>query len=263
MSNKSASLELTAKFIKGLQNYNLTYDEIQSNGWKYCGGRDDRHLKYFKLVFKERPLPIKQNKCVCGHHIEENCYITDGTQILVLGNCCIKKFIPNSSRTCEKCGEPHKNRLVNRCHNCRIGICDNCGKICDETYKKCYNCTFNKKSSSNVKKIKKEEEKTICQERKNIEEEMQIKREQEIKEQLEIEELKRKYYMCPECAEWKVPKEKKRYWTMCKDCYNQEKQKETIKTEKNCLDCKSNMPQTIEHWKVRCLECHKKYSSNK
>ena len=143
MTSKIASLDLTEKFIKGLKNYNLTYNEIKNNNWKYCGGRRGRHLNYFNLCCKNDDLPEKINECVCGHYIEENCYITDGEQILVLGNCCIKKFIPKSSRTCEKCGEPHKNRVVNRCNNCRVGICDECDNKCDESYKKCYNCAFN------------------------------------------------------------------------------------------------------------------------
>jgi hypothetical protein len=140
MTAKIASLELTDKFVKGLKNYNLTYDEIKNNKWKYCGGQLGRHLNYFKLCCKDIDLPKKISECVCGHHIEENCYITDGKQILVLGNCCIKKFIPKSSRTCEKCGEPHKNRVVNKCNDCRLGICDKCNKKCDYSYNKCYNC---------------------------------------------------------------------------------------------------------------------------
>jgi len=87
-------------------------------------------------------LPEPTDECVCGHHIAENCYITDGERILILGICCIKKFIPKNTRTCEKCEEPHKNRIVNRCNNCRIGVCDNCSKNCNESYKKCYNCAF-------------------------------------------------------------------------------------------------------------------------
>jgi hypothetical protein len=142
MENNKPSLDLTEKFIKGLQNYGLTYDEILNSNWRYCGGRSGRHLNYFKLCCKDDDLPDPVNECVCGHIIKENCYITDGKQLLVLGNCCIKKFIPNSSRTCEKCGEPHKNRVVNRCENCRIGVCDVCGKNCDEMYKKCYKCTY-------------------------------------------------------------------------------------------------------------------------
>ena len=58
------------------------------------------------------------------------------------------KFTPNNeckknTRTygiCEKCGNKHKNRVVNRCNKCRIGLCDNCNKIIDKKYKKCYNC---------------------------------------------------------------------------------------------------------------------------
>jgi len=136
------SQELTHKFIKGLENYGLTYNEIKSSNWKYCGGRSGRHLNYFKLCCPNDDLPEYVGECVCGHHIEENCYITDGEQILVLGNCCIKKFIPKSSRTCEDCGEPHKNRVVNRGNNCREGICDECHKECDKSYKKCYSCAF-------------------------------------------------------------------------------------------------------------------------
>jgi len=142
MASKIPSLELTENFIKGLKNYNLTYEEIIKNNWKYCGGRTGRHLKYFKLCCKDDDLPEQKNECVCGHHIEENCYITDGEQILVLGNCCIKKFIPKSSRTCEDCGNPHKNRNVNKCNKCRTGICEICSIECNYRYKRCYNCAF-------------------------------------------------------------------------------------------------------------------------
>lgn len=136
-------LTLTYKFIKGLENYNLTYDDIIKSGWKYCGGRNGSHLNYFKLCCKNDDLPCQVDECVCGHYIKENCYITDGKRILVLGNCCIKKFIPKSSRTCQLCGEPHKNRIVNRCNTCRKGLCDECGETCSMLYKKCYNCYFN------------------------------------------------------------------------------------------------------------------------
>lgn len=154
MTNEIASLELTKRFIKGLEDYNLSYDEIKNSNWKYCGGNKGRHLNYFKLSCKNDDLPHKVNKCVCGHSIVENCYITDGEQILVLGNCCIKKFIPKSSRTCEKCGEPHKNRVVNRCNNCRKGVCDECDKECELKYKKCYKCDLHN-SRLKCKKVKK------------------------------------------------------------------------------------------------------------
>ena len=49
MTNIIASLELTNKFITGLENYGLTYHEIKNMNWKYCGGITGRHLNYFKL----------------------------------------------------------------------------------------------------------------------------------------------------------------------------------------------------------------------
>lgn len=142
MSKKIASIELTEKFIKGLKNYGLSYDDIKNN-WRYCGGNVGRHFNYFKLSCPNDDIPEKVNECVCGHLISENCYITDGDQILILGNCCIKKFIEKSGRNCEQCGNPHKNRVVNRCDECRRGKCDKCGKVCDEYYKKCYKCYIN------------------------------------------------------------------------------------------------------------------------
>lgn len=142
MTSKKPTLELTAKFIKGLENYGLTYEEIENSGWKYCGGNRGCHFNYFKLSCPDDDLPEPTNECICGHNIEENCYITDGEKILVLGNCCIKKFIKKSSRTCEQCGKPHKNRKVNKCNKCRTGICERCGIECDYKYKNCYSCAF-------------------------------------------------------------------------------------------------------------------------
>jgi hypothetical protein len=102
------SIDLTEKFIKGLKMYGLTYDEIINSNWKYCGGNQGRHLRYFKLSCKGEEIPDSTDECICGHNIIENCYITNGEEILILGNCCIKKFIPKSSRTCETCGVSHK-----------------------------------------------------------------------------------------------------------------------------------------------------------
>ena len=38
---------------------------------------------------------ISEN-CICGHRIDENCYILNKQtkEILVSGNCCIEKFLP-------------------------------------------------------------------------------------------------------------------------------------------------------------------------
>jgi hypothetical protein len=34
----------------------------------------------------------------------------------------------------------HKNRKVNRCKTCRIGVCDKCNRACDKRYPTCYYC---------------------------------------------------------------------------------------------------------------------------
>jgi hypothetical protein len=113
-------------FIKGLKNYNISYDDIRANKWKYCGGDTGRHANYFRQCF---PLDVytldinHEDHCICGHYIVENCFITnDEDEILVLGNCCIKKFIPRCTRTCELCKIPHKNRKDNKCNTCRIKL---------------------------------------------------------------------------------------------------------------------------------------------
>jgi len=136
-------MSLSTRFIKGLREYNITSKEIKDGEWSYCGGDTGRHLNYFKLCKKNTEHPSYTDKCVCGHQITENCFITNGARIIVLGNCCIKRFIPKSTRTCEECGEPHRNRIVNRCNECRIGLCDGCDRDIDSKYKKCYACKFN------------------------------------------------------------------------------------------------------------------------
>jgi hypothetical protein len=144
------SIELTKKFIEGLKNYNLTQIDIINNNFHYCGGDNNSHLNYFKLIYKDNKLPEKKLKFICGHDIIENCYITDGNIILTLGNCCIKKFLPKdkSGRTCEKCGNAHKNRKCNLCNTCRYGKnCMKCGIEKNKDYLKyelCYNCYWKK-----------------------------------------------------------------------------------------------------------------------
>ena len=144
MSSETSALKLTKRFMKGLEDRGYTYDEIKY--WKYCGGNKGSHLNYYMLCFNGLPTPKKEEYCVCNHLIEENCYITDKDKkkILVIGNCCIKKFIYKCSRTCEICGETHKNRKINRCNDCKNGFCTNCGKSIELRYKKCYSCFIKK-----------------------------------------------------------------------------------------------------------------------
>ncbi len=110
------------RFDEGLKKkYNLTSKEIRESGYRYAGGdRQTRHKNYLKLT-KIDP-PGHETNCVCGHPIIENCYIYSDrrTDIIVLGNCCINKFVPHGLlRTCDTCGEVHKNRKRNTCNDCQ------------------------------------------------------------------------------------------------------------------------------------------------
>ena len=142
----------------------------------YCGGREKtittRHKNYFKLVFGDKEPLNHKNKCICGHNISQNCYASKKTNnkfdyetIIVLGNCCIKKFEING-RTCENCNAKHKNRKNNYCNDCKErciycgnsknkkkseAICDNCRYKCEKCEKRlkydglCNTCYYESK----------------------------------------------------------------------------------------------------------------------
>lgn len=168
------NVELSLRFINGLKNYDIKIDEIQNN-FKYCGGNRGSHLNYFRLSCPSDDIPELIDECICGQKIIENCYITDGDRLVVLGNCCIKRFCEKNSRTCEicneihrntkqnrcnnckiiekkttkklciKCGVKHLNRVVNKCNKCRNGFCDTCDKYCSNLFKNCcYDCNTEK-----------------------------------------------------------------------------------------------------------------------
>jgi hypothetical protein len=106
------------KFIEGLESYGLTYEDIIKSGWNYCGGNYKQHYNYYKLRFPNEELLPQENECVCGHYIENNGYICNKaeTDFLVLGSCCIKKFI--GGRVCSRCGDKHKRTSINVCKFC-------------------------------------------------------------------------------------------------------------------------------------------------
>lgn len=113
------NINISRRFCNGLKKYGITLETLREN-WKYAGGESGRHLNYYKIACKDEDIPEHEDRCICGHRIKENCYITDGNYILTLGNCCIKRFLPNAcSRTCERCGKAHRNRKDNKCVSCR------------------------------------------------------------------------------------------------------------------------------------------------
>ena len=112
--------------------------------WVYAGGDEGRHRNYFEIFKQDKEVekPPGAGKCCCGHDIVENCYVWNEKtkKIEVLGNCCIKKYLNKSGRTCSKCGEPHRNRKDNFCNKCRKNLCKKCLCEIDSKYKYCYDC---------------------------------------------------------------------------------------------------------------------------
>lgn len=138
MSEKTKS-RVYREFEKGLESLGLTMETLQS--YSYCGGDRGCHANYFRICCKGLSQPPHKDHCVCGHVIAENCYLkNEANNFLVLGNCCIKRFVTKSGRTCEICGASHRNRVVNRCNECRKGYCDDCKVPCNPSYKRCWEC---------------------------------------------------------------------------------------------------------------------------
>ena len=133
------------QFIIGLaEKHGLALDDLDD--YVYAGGGSPKYgLSYFRLKCPGESLPPHQDVCVCNKDIIYNCYIRkyndDGSHhTLVLGNCCIKRFVPTSGRNCGDCGAPHRNRVVDRCKSCRKFKCDRCGVKCQERFKLCFRC---------------------------------------------------------------------------------------------------------------------------
>ena len=135
---------LTQQFINGLKSYCISLSDVKNGKYHYCGGDRKHHHNYYMLMYGVgASFPPHKDRCICNHRIKENCYITDNVNIHVLGNCCIKRFLPRDKqgRTCEVCSEPHKNRRVNRCNVCKVKYCYDCDILLkNESYKRCYEC---------------------------------------------------------------------------------------------------------------------------
>jgi hypothetical protein len=147
-----ASVKLHEKFLRGLEERKITIEEF--NKYKYAGGNRGSHRNYFKICGLLENIPAKTDKCICTHYIEEQCYLAnDAGKSLIIGNCCIKYFVPeeNQGRHCAKCNIKHRNRKDNYCKKCRE-LCKNkeCFNIKKSYNIECDNC-LNIKSKEKVK----------------------------------------------------------------------------------------------------------------
>ena len=121
---QSSGANYHKKFIKELTKYSQTDTPLQE--WKYAGGNTGRHANWFKNLYPNQVFLSGADRCICTHPIIENCYIQnrETNRILIIGSCCIKRFIPEEAqgRTCSICDEPHQNRNDPWCYLCRGGI---------------------------------------------------------------------------------------------------------------------------------------------
>ena len=113
----------------GLKRLGLTLSNVREE-FIYIGGSKYSHANYFKLKYPAEQHPEHEAYCVCGHFIVENCYLrsTSSGQTLVVGNCCIKRYLPGACRTCNNCGVKHKNIVIDFCNGCRPK--KGCGSLC-------------------------------------------------------------------------------------------------------------------------------------
>ena len=118
---------LRQSFFNGLYNlHGVTKDELREK-WTFAGGDPESdYYAYFKLLCKSRikkglpeyTMPKHETNCVCGRDIWINCFITNYERFIVVGSCCIGKFMENGrKRTCEICKKPHRNsNEIGRAH---------------------------------------------------------------------------------------------------------------------------------------------------
>ena len=121
-------------------------NNLKLDGYKYAGGDFGSHKNYWTIFARGqgwdyRNRPKFKNYCVCGQELQRNCWVYNekNNRMKVIGSECINKFI-DKRRTCHLCNEEHKNRIVNRCNDCRIGLCDICDREISKTYKRCWDC---------------------------------------------------------------------------------------------------------------------------
>ncbi len=113
--------KISARFISGLKKYGLTYDDVQKD-WFYMGGESGIHYKHFRKNYPDDATPEHDKFCLCGHHIKHNCWISNGTDVLTVGESCINRFFKKTIKCCDVCKVAHRNRRDNVCNACRKRI---------------------------------------------------------------------------------------------------------------------------------------------
>ncbi len=120
------------RFRNGMRNLGITPEEqADKSNFQYYGGDYLSYDADFVCIQNQSTVPIPRPKktfrCVCGQKIEKNAYVKYRDMIIVLGSCCINRYMPDvSCRRCVECGERNRRRVINRCTTCSETMCDRC-----------------------------------------------------------------------------------------------------------------------------------------
>ena len=130
-----AERKISTKFLNGLWRHEgLKHDDL--NDWQYGGG-DYREYDGYKAhaEFKRQfilacPWPEYKTSCVCDTVIIYNHFVANRARdrVIVVGKCCIDKFLGPNRKRCEVCYNPHRKRGRNLCDACikKHGVCSDC-----------------------------------------------------------------------------------------------------------------------------------------
>ncbi len=244
--------------------------------WKYAGGsrnedhdnKAQHHYNYYQMAYADKyPMPDHKDACICNVAIKQNCFIVHNKlgRILVVGNCCIKHFLPEdrSGRTCEICEEPHKNRKDNYCFQCRDAgykKCASCRQTCcsdNEFCKPCYAKLLQEIKEENEEKRKKEEEKR--KEEEEREKRRKIEFQETEKRQLEKRKEHEKRQKELELLENQEIERKNLKIAIKRFSQTFENQTSETPTLKICANC----PREIQSHFTLCFLCNKNKNKNK
>ena len=142
--------DLSVRFANGLKEYGLTIEDMDN--WWYCGSSSSRDggTRHYLNTFPNAPFPKHKEHGICSQKITGNCYITnfEKTQVLIVGSCCIKKFLPKGHNRikCSNCNNVNTRRIGDTCKECSQGKCDYCLKKCSYNKTTCFDCSQNPES---------------------------------------------------------------------------------------------------------------------
>lgn len=127
------------------------YDREEIINFKYVGDNyTDTGMNYWRMnnIGKYPPCSLY---CICNHYIIRQAYIYDGKDVLVVGCCCIKRFIKSGlNRTCMMCKKKHQRRNTDKCNSCKTK-CFTCWGKCEERFVNCILCRVKMNTNPNIK----------------------------------------------------------------------------------------------------------------